>query len=157
MYIVFFLFWLLLNGRITWEISIVGLVLSGLLYAFVCRFMDYSPKKELKILVRLGKIILYLLFLIKEVFASALQTIHFIWSPGEEVEPKLVSFKTKLKTDAGKVALSNSITLTPGTITVGIDEDTLLVHALDSSYSVSLEGSEMEKKLLKIEGAKENV
>ncbi|MCQ2519033.1 MAG: Na+/H+ antiporter subunit E [Lachnospiraceae bacterium] len=157
MYVVFFLFWLMLNGHVTLEIVLVGLFLSGLLYLFVWKFMGYSPKKEFKILCRLPKIIIYFLFLIKEIIVSSFQTIHFIWSPSEEVEPKLVSFKTKLKSKAGKTALGNSITLTPGTITVAIKDDMLLVHALDSSFSVNLEGSEMEEKLLKIEGGKENV
>lgn len=162
MFFVFFFFWLLLNGQFTLEIAMVGVVLSALLYAFVVKFMDYSPKKEWALFCRVPKIIFYIFYLIKEIFKSAFQTIHYIWSPSEEVEPRLVSFKTKLKTKAGKVVLANSITMTPGTITVAISKDKLLVHALDSSFAVDLEGSEMEKHIKSIEdgykkGGKENV
>ena len=52
-----------------------------------------------------------------------MQTLRFVWSAKEEVEPQLVSFHTKVKTEAGRVILAKSITMTPGTITVDVAED----------------------------------
>lgn len=152
MFVVFFLFWLLLNGRFTAEIAVVGLVLSALLYLFVWKFMDYSPKGEWALFRRLPRIVWYLCYLVKEIFVSAFRTIHFIWSPVEEVEPQLVSFRSKLRTKAGRVVLADSITMTPGTITVDIAEDKLLVHALDATMAEGLEDSRMERNIAKVEG-----
>lgn len=152
MLIVFFLFWILLNGQWTTEIALVGLVLSVLLYLFVWKFMDYSPKKEWALFRRVPRILGYLTYLVGEIFKSAWQTIRFIWSPGVEVEPQLVSFRSRLHTDAGRVVLANSITMTPGTITADIQGDKLLVHALDASFAQGLEGSEMEQRIMKLEG-----
>lgn len=154
MFFLLFAFWIILNGRWTTEIAIVGAVVSALLYLFICKFMDYSPKKEWACLRRAPRAACYIVFLVGEIFQSAWQTIKFIWSPKEIVQPEVTSFRTKLRTDAGKVILANSITLTPGTITVDIRKDTLLVHCLDESLAEGLENSEMEKRILKLEGGK---
>lgn len=154
MLFVLFGFWLLLNGRWTTEIAVVGAVLSLLMYLFLCVFMDYSPRREARWLLRLPRALGYLCFLIGEIVKSAVQTIRLIWSPGLEAEPKLVSFQTALKTEAGKVILADSITMTPGTITVDIHGDRLLVHCLDESFSEGLENSGMERRILKLEGGR---
>lgn len=154
MFFVFFGFWLLLNGRWTTEIAVVGVVLSALLYLFAWKFMDYGPKKEWAVARRLFRIIGYFFYLVGEIFRSAAQTIHYIWSPRDQVVPTLTSFRTRLRTDAGKVVLANSITMTPGTITVSIQEDKLLVHCLDETFAEGLEGSEMERRVMRVEGGK---
>ncbi len=152
MFFVLFAFWLLLNGQCTTEIAVVGLVLSALLYLFIWKFLGYSPRKEARLFLRLPKAVGYLGFLVKEIVSSALATIRLIWSPRLVTEPRLTSFQTKLKTEPGKVILANSITMTPGTITVDIRDDRLLVHCLDESFSEGLENSEMEKRILRLEG-----
>ena len=152
MFFVLFGFWLLLNGRWTGEIALVGAVVCGLIYVFAWKFMGYSPKTEWQLLRRLPRAVGYGLFLIKEVALSVWQTIRFIWSPKVNVQPEIVSFHTQLKTNTAKVLLANSITLTPGTITVDIRDDVMLVHCLDESLDAGLEGSQMEEKLMKLEG-----
>lgn len=154
MYLLLFAFWIILNGRWTTEVAIVGAVVSGLIYLLAWKFMDYSPKKEWACARRLPKIISYFVFLVGEVFKAAWQTIRFIWSPRLVTQPEVTSFRTRLRTDAGKVVLANSITLTPGTITVDIRDDLVLVHCLDESLDADLEGSGMEKRIMKIEGGR---
>ena len=152
MYFLLFGFWVLLNGKWTTEIAIVGVIVSAALYAFMCAFMDYSPKKEWKIGKRFFKIAGYFLYLVGEIFKSAWGTMVLIWSPDKEIEPRVTSFRTRLRTDAGKVVLANSITMTPGTITVNVEEDRFLIHCLDESFDVGTEGFEMEDRILAIEG-----
>lgn len=152
MFFLLFGFWLLLNGRWTGEIALTGAVVCGLIYIFAWKFMGYSPRVEWHLLRRLPRAIGYGLFLVKEVALSVWQTIRFIWSPKVTVQPEIVSFHTKLKTNTAKVLLANSITLTPGTITVDFREDEMLVHCLDESLDAGLEGSQMEEKLMKLEG-----
>ncbi len=152
MYFLLFGFWVLLNGKWTTEIAIVGVIVSAALYAFMCAFMDYSPKKEWKIAKRFGKIVGYFFYLVGEIFKSAWGTMVLIWSPDKEVEPRVTSFRTRLRTDAGKVVLANSITMTPGTITVDVEDDLFLIHCLDESFDVGTEGFEMEDRIMAIEG-----
>ena len=61
--------------------------------------------------------------------------------------------KTRVVAEAAKVALANSITLTPGTITVSLEGSNLLVHALNKDIADGLEGSIFEKLLARMEGA----
>ena len=64
MYFLLFGFWVLLNGKWTTEIAIVGVIVCAALYAFMCMFMDYSPKQEWKIAKRFFKIARYFFYLL---------------------------------------------------------------------------------------------
>ncbi len=153
MYFLLFGFWVLLNGKWNLEIAIVGLIVCAALYAFMVAFMGYSPKKEWQLVIRLPKIVGYFFYLVKEIFLSAWATMKLIWSPEKEIEPRVTSFRTRLKTDAGKVVLANSITMTPGTITVDVQDDLFLIHCLDESFDVGQEGFEMETRVMAVEGS----
>ena len=152
MYFLLFGFWVLLNGKWTAEIAIVGVIVCAALYAFMCSFMGYSPKKEWQLALRVPKIIGYFFYLVGEIFKSSWGTMVLIWSPEKEIQPRVTSFRTKLKTDAGKVVLANSITMTPGTITVDVQDDLFLIHCLDESFDVGTEGFEMEDRIARVEG-----
>lgn len=151
MFIVFFLLWLVLNERVTLEIVYFGLGISAALYFFVVKFMDFSPKKEWAAIKKLPKTLKYLFNLLVEIFKANVGVMHFILSPHYEVEPQLVYFKTKLKNDVERVMLANCITLTPGTITVSLEEDLMCVHCLDKTLADGLEDSEFERQLLEME------
>ena len=102
--------------------------------------------------IRLPRIIGYFLYLVKEVFLSAWATIKLVWSPKLVVEPEITSFHTHVRTLPGKVVLANSITMTPGTITVDMHDDLFLIHCLDTSFDVGKEGFEMERRVMAVEG-----
>ena len=61
------------------------------------------------------------------------------------INPRIVHFRTRLKSDLARVILANSITLTPGTITVHLDDDHLIVHWLDAKTTHSKRAGEMIK------------
>ncbi|MCR5153889.1 MAG: Na+/H+ antiporter subunit E [Lachnospiraceae bacterium] len=151
MFFVYLALWIIFNGRVSLQILVSGVILAAALYAFTCAFMGYSPKKELAVVKKIPAALFYVLVLLVEVFKANFKVLFFIYTPKYEVEPKLVSFKTDLKSEGARTALANSITLTPGTITVSLDEDNLVVHALDSDMAKGLKGSDMEKRLIKIE------
>lgn len=153
MYFLLFGFWVLLNGKWTMEIALVGLVVCAALYAFMVAFMGYSPRREWAVVRRLGHIAAYACYLVGEVFKSAWAVIKLIWSPKLLAEPKLFSFHTQLRTEPGKVVLANSITMTPGTITVDVRKDKLLIHCLDASFAVDNESFDMEKRVMRVEDA----
>ena len=67
----------------------------------------------------------------------------------DQIDPTIVTFKTKLTTNMAKVALANSITLTPGTITIRIEEQVFYVHAISRKAAAGLPG-EMEERLAKV-------
>jgi multicomponent Na+:H+ antiporter subunit E len=66
------------------------------------------------------------------------------------IDPKIIRFKTKLESDMSMVALANSITLTPGTITMDIEEREFIVHALSKKVADDLNTGEMEDRIAHI-------
>ena len=72
-----------------------------------------------------------------------------------DVEPAVVKFKSSLKSERARVALANSITLTPGTVTVRLQFDEFTVHCLDKSLAEGLNDSIFVKLLERIEAVTE--
>ena len=93
----------------------------------------------------------YVIVLLIEIIRANFAIIRLVLAPDIEVEPCIVKFNTSLKTEAARIALANSITLTPGTITVSLEGDELLVHALNREIAHGLEGSIFEKLLMRME------
>ena len=147
----FFLVWVIFNGRLTVEIALFGIAVAGAMFAFVCRFMDYSPRKELLFYKKIPVFVQYLYCLVKEIIASNLVVSRMILTRKETVEPVIVRVHTDLKTETAKVILANSITLTPGTITVSMSGQELLVHCLDRSLAEGMEDSVFVRLLRKME------
>ena len=154
MLVLLFLAWMIFNGRITLEIVIFGIVIAAAVFAFMCKFMDYSIKKELRLYKKVPQFLKYVFLLVKEIIKANMAVIKMILTRREVTEPTLVKVHTDLKSETAKVMLANSITLTPGTITVSMEDDTLLVHCLDKSLSEGMEDSDFVKMLEKMEGEK---
>ena len=151
MYLLFLLAWIIFNGNITLEIFIFGVVIATAMLAFMCKFMDYSIKKEINVYKKSVWFIAYIGLLLREIVKANLAIIPRILTIEEEMEPIIVKFKTNLKTDFAKMLLANSITLTPGTITVALEDDEYTIHCLDTSLAEGLENSDFEKALMKLD------
>ena len=151
MLLLFFLVWIIFNGRLTMEIALFGIAVAGAVFAFVCRFMEYSLKKELRFYRLMPAFVQYLYYLIKEIVFSNITVSRMILTRKEEMEPVIVHVRTRLKSETARVILANSITLTPGTITVSLTDDKLLVHCLDKSLSEGMEDSLFVRLLQKME------
>ena len=154
MFIALFLFWLVFNGRFTVEIAVFGLVLSAAILWFMCKFMDYSLEKDFRIVKKSLWMIKYVLILIIEIAKANVGVLKILLSVRYEKEPVLVSFHTDLKSRVARVILANSITLTPGTITVNLIDDYYEVHCLDKSLAAGLDSSIFVKQLKKFEEIK---
>lgn len=141
MYLLYFLLWIIFNGNITVEICIFGLVIAAAVFAFTCKFMDYSLEKEKKNIKKAGKFLRYVCVLVWEIIKANFAVIHIILSEREEAEPALVSFRSDMKTPTGRAFLANAITLTPGTITVSLEESEYVVHCLDAGLAAGMDDS----------------
>ena len=153
MSLVYFALWVIFNGRITLEIIIFGVILSLLLDMFVKKFLhlNLTAAKFFKFLKIFPDVFFYAVVLLVEIIRANLAITRLVLAPDLEVEPCLVKFNTPLKTEAARVVLANSITLTPGTITVSLEGNELLVHALNREIARGLEGSIFERLLARIE------
>lgn len=138
MFLVLLIVWLIFVGSLTVKNLLIGIAVSGLLTFFCWKFMGYSTKKFVAGLGKAGKMFAYLWFLLKEIFASNIAVLKLIYAK-EAPEPRLVHFRSGLETEKARVILANSITLTPGTFTVGLEGDDFIVHALDKSLADGIE------------------
>ncbi|BAK99068.1 putative transporter [Oscillibacter valericigenes Sjm18-20] len=151
MFILLFGLWILLSGKLGFEICVIGAAVSAALYLLACRTLGYSPAGDLRALKKVGGGILYLIYLVKEMLWAGLVVMRLIYTKGRNMEPRLIWFRTDLMSESARAALSDAITLTAGTITVSQKDDLLCVHALDTSLAKGLEHSEFERKLRKLE------
>ncbi len=151
MFLVFFLIWIIFNGQFTWEIAAFGVVIAGLMYLFICKFMNYHPKTDLILCKKSLLILQYVFVLVKEIIKANFAVIKMIMSSRCEIEPAVVSFRTTLKSAPARIMLANSITLTPGTITVSLKEDEYVVHCLDKELAEGINSSIFVTLLEKLE------
>lgn len=147
----FLVIWIILNGRLTWEVFAIGVVLCVPLGLFCVFFLGYSLRRELRIIKHIPWCIHYIVVLLSEIVKANFAVMRLILSNRLEPEPVLFTFRTKIKSEAAKVLLANSITLTPGTITVKQTGDRFVVHALDREIAEGTENSVFTEMILAAE------
>ena len=150
-FLLFFAVWMILNGKVTAEICIFGVLISAALFYFMCRYMEYSLKKELLLFRLVPLFIRYFGVLVKEIVKANVCVLKIILSPELQPGPAFVYFDTAFQTGLAKVLLANSITLTPGTITVSVEDDRFCVHCLDKELAEGMEDSVFVKLLEEME------
>ena len=151
--LIFFILWIVFNGRITVEVALFGAIISAALALFTRKYvMTAAQAKQVRALLRKSRgVIRYLVLLIKEIAQANKAVLTLILSGRHEVQPKLTHFRTRLRTRAARVVLADSITLTPGTITVSLEGDRFVVHCLDEDFESGVLESSFEKCLMDIE------
>ena len=145
-----FLLWLIFNGRVTLEICLFGVVVTGLVYAFCVAVLGYHPRNERRVLGRLGRYLQYGVTLVWEIVKANVQTMKVILSPN----PAVVRLQVPLEEASSRVLLSNSITLTPGTVTIRQHEEEFLVLCLDKDGGEAIPDWNLVRILKKLEGSK---
>lgn len=151
--LVYFALWVIFNGRITLEILIAGVIISVMLDLFVKRVMkiNLTGATFWKCVKLFPDAVFYVIVLLVEIVKANIAVTKIVLAPSINVEPCLVKFTSPLKTTAARVALANSITLTPGTITVSLEGNEFVVHALTREIAGGLQGSIFERLLTRME------
>lgn len=152
MFVLFFLVWVIFNGQLTAEIAAFGVVIAGVMYLFLCKFLSYSPRCDLFLLRKSPLLIQYIFTLVIEIIKANLTVFRLIYTAEYELEPAIVHFQTDLRSTFARVLLANSITLTPGTITVSLQDNEYMVHCLDKELAEGIASSVFVELLRKIEG-----
>lgn len=149
--IIFFLFWIILNGNVTLEIALFGVAISFAVYFFCYKFLGYRIQKEVRLYRRTLRYIGYAGLVLWEIAKANIDVLKVIYDFKHKPDSVLIQFKTDLASVAARTALANSITLTPGTITVFQDDETYTVHCLDKAFADGMEESCFVKYLRKTE------
>ena len=140
-----FLFWFMLSGHT--EVLLIALgVLSTLLVVFLSSRMKIIDHESYPIHLSL-KLLTYFVYLGKEILQANLDVIKRIIKPGRSVNPAIKQLPVSKETDLGKVIYANSITLTPGTVTVEMTDEKIKIHALNKDAIADLEKGIMADKV----------
>jgi multicomponent Na+:H+ antiporter subunit E len=143
-------FWLLLSGIYTPFLVLAGLGASIAVAALAWRMGVADPEGHPVHLALAAAA--YWPWLLKEIALSGWQVSRIILDPRLPISPTLARFAPSQKSIVGLVTHANSITLTPGTITVEADRESFLVHALTRAGAESLADSEMDRRVSRFEG-----
>ncbi len=121
------LFWVMLNGSLAWDVLLFG-VLASMTIALIFRdglsfFTEFRATPEAFVMG-----FRYFGYFFTELAKANLRLAAIVVSPSLPIKPGIVKVRTRLKSRMGRLMLANSITLTPGTLTVDLDGEWLYVH-----------------------------
>ena len=145
-----FAFWLLLSGIYTPFLVLSGLGASIAVAAFAQR-MEVADREGHPIHLAFAALG-YWPWLFKEIVKSGWQVARIILDPRLPISPTFVRFKPSQKTPVALATHANSITLTPGTITIEAADDEFRVHALTRAGAAGVVDSEMDRRVRRMEG-----
>jgi len=154
--VIMFAFWFLMSGQLLPILLILGVV-SSLLVARWSHDLLIGRVDKMPDLSRGFRIIAFLPWLFWQIVLSNIYVIYLVLHPKMPIEPTIVRFKNNLKTDLGIVILANSITLTPGTITIEGNHNEFVVHSIAKKISDDLLAGEMQARVKGIEGTEKEM
>lgn len=142
-----FCVWLVLSGKYDLPHIALGFIVScGV--AWLNTGYPHSPFHNFP----WGRLLLYAPWLFLRIVESSLQVTKIILNPSLPIKPTLITYRSHLKHQAAIVLLGNSITLTPGTITVEVNGNQLMVHAINEASGDDLTSGRMERKIAEVFG-----
>lgn len=142
-------FWLLLSGHYTLMLISFGVGSSALVVYLALR-MDVVDHEGVPLQLG-GRFWLYLPWLMKEILVANVAVAKVILHPKLPISPITVIFHGSQKTDIGRFIYANSITLTPGTITTGVEGQDFEIHALTYADVDGREEDEMDRRVTWVE------
>jgi len=145
-FLMLFAFWVLLSGKYDLFHLTLG-VLCSLLIAYLTHDLLFANVRVGDARVIVWRFFTYIPWLLCQIVTSNIYVASVVLGPKKLVDPQIIRFKTKLESDISWVTLANSITLTPGTITMDIREGEFFVHALDKKVAADLHAGDMEDKV----------
>ncbi|MCW9046785.1 MAG: Na+/H+ antiporter subunit E [Gammaproteobacteria bacterium] len=130
LWVTLLIIWLIANNTLEFNTVIVGVVVSAAIALAFSRFsrvysvIRWSPKVIIYYLI-------YLAVFSIELVKANLNVMALVFSPRINIKPGIIKIKTELKSPIGRLALANTITLTPGTLVVDMNNDYLYVHCIN--------------------------
>ena len=142
-FLILMIVWILLNNTFQLDILIPGAIIALTISLLMCRRCDiftemkFTPKA-------IAYTFIYLVVFFIDLVRSNMDVTRRVLTPSLPINPGIIEVKTKLKSKFARMLLANSITLTPGTLTVEVKEDSFFIHWID------VEDDEIEKESKKI-------
>lgn len=148
-FLILLAFWCLLSEKFDVFHLTLGFLCS-IIVAFFSHDLLFANVRAGDIQIIIQRLLSYVPWHMYEIALSNFYVARLVLSPKMPIDPQIISFKTKLESDVSWVTLANSITLTPGTITMDIKDGEFFVHALDKKVAKDLHAGEMEDRVAHI-------
>ena len=156
-FVILFAFWLILSGHYQAKYISIGVISAGLvtfltndiLYSMLRHGERVEPKIR-SLLLQLLRFIAYLPWLLSRIIMANVQVAYLVLHPKMPIEPVLFLFRTRMRKGIAQVTLANSITLTPGTVTVNLENGHYIVHTLKPPLAQELVEAVMQNKIARV-------
>lgn len=143
-------FWLVNSGRFDTLLLSFGLLSVVLVMLITHRMSRIDGEYHAPVLLT-PRLPFYLIWLIGEIIKSNMTVLRCIWQSEPEISPTIFTIRAGQQTDVCKVIYANSITMTPGTVTLEVNEDEFEVHALTRALAAELQSGEMDRQVRLLE------
>jgi multicomponent Na+:H+ antiporter subunit E len=146
---VLFAFWLVLTGSFAPLDLVLGALFSLLLGVWAARALwsDDAPVASVKQAVRF---LLYIPHLLVSVLFAAIQVAEVVLDPRMPISPVLVRHRAVFSRDVSRVTFANSITMTPGTLTVDVDDEAFYIHCLAERFAADIANGDLERRVSRV-------
>ncbi len=147
------IFWIIMSGLLTFIHIGFGVVTVALVmfvnYQLKTHRFFHDDMDDLSEL-RITRAVYYVMWMVVQIVAAGFHVAYIILSPSMKIHTTILKFKTDLPSAHARMILGNSITLTPGTLTVDIEGEHFTVHSLDDKSCESLVSDKMPREVLKL-------
>ena len=157
-WLLLFALWLALSGVFLTEFVVIGAISAIIAVALSERlfhgthegFFSSAPSKPLWFVGVAARLLLYIPWISYQIVSSNLHVVYLVLHPRMPISPTLVEFDTTLTSETAQVILAQSITLTPGTVTVDASNGKFLIHCLSRKTRQGIEDGDIQTKVAKI-------
>ncbi|MGI9538407.1 MAG: Na+/H+ antiporter subunit E [Desulfocapsaceae bacterium] len=143
-------FWLVNSGHYT-PLLLTFMLASVASIVALSHYMDMVDGEAQPLTITFT-LPIYLLWLAKEVVLANVVVAKCVWQGKKAISPRTIVVTASQKTDLGIVIYANSITLTPGTVSIDLEDNKILVHALNEESAAGLLSGEMDRRVCRVEG-----
>lgn len=150
-----FVFWIILTATLAAYELILGAICSALVATISFSVLAYTldPRITPAVILRFP---FFSLALAVEIIKANIDVALIIINPKLPIDPRIIEYRTYLPDDLPKVIFADSITLTPGTVTVELEEEKLFVHCLAAHHEDGLREGTLERLVAWLFGVKKN-
>lgn len=144
------LFWLVLTASVRIADVVMGAILSLLLGWWAANALWRDAEPPTLSVRQTWRFCLYIPWLLKEIVVAAVGVAEKVLDPAMPVDPCVIVHRSPLTRSVSRVAFANSITLTPGTLTVDLEDGTFTVHCLAPDFAAGIENGDMERRIHRV-------
>lgn len=148
--VVLFGFWVIISGSFDPIGLTIGLVLSAVVAWSATRLLWTEDDAPVLTLRQAGRFVIYVGFLIKEIVWANIHVAEKVLDPRLPIDPVIIEHTSALKRPVSETALANSITLTPGTLTVDVVDSVFFVHCLDREFADDIASRKLDHMISKV-------